>query len=134
MALLRAACRRGVRGPGEGSQALALCHWRRTFTPPGELKRGGIINKSALTGLRVKGAATGPLHKHLPWGSRVCGVGENTPQQREAALYSQLNKKPPSENYQALSKMIQAAQRPRQAALVSFSVTVTCISCPGRGT
>lgn len=71
------------------------------------------------------------LHKHLPWGSRV---GENTPQQREAALYSQLNKKPPSEYYQALSKMIQAAQRPRQAALVSFSVTVTCISCPGRGT
>lgn len=59
VALLRAACRRGVRGPGEGSQALALCHWRRTFTPPGELKTGGIMNKSALTGLRVKGAATG---------------------------------------------------------------------------
>lgn len=57
MALLRAACRRGVRGPREGSQALALCHWRRTFTPPGELKRGGIINKSALTGLRVKGVS-----------------------------------------------------------------------------
>ena len=50
-ALLRAACSRDVRGRGEGSQALTLGHRRQTVTLPGKLKRGGIINKSALMGL-----------------------------------------------------------------------------------
>lgn len=57
-ALLRAACSRDVQGRGEGSQALTLGHQRRTITLPGKLKRGGVINKSAFTGLHVKGAAT----------------------------------------------------------------------------
>lgn len=57
-ALLRAACSWDVRGRGEGSQALTLAHWSRTVGLPGKLKRGGIINKSSFTGLRVKGAAT----------------------------------------------------------------------------
>lgn len=57
-ALLSAGDSRDARGCREGSQALALGHWRWIVTLPGKLKRGGIINKSASTGLHVKRAAT----------------------------------------------------------------------------
>lgn len=56
-ALLCAAWSGDVRGCREGSQALTLGHRRWNVTLPGKLKRGGIINKSAFTGLHDKGAA-----------------------------------------------------------------------------
>lgn len=57
-ALLCAGGSRDVRGCREGSKALTLGHWRWIDTLPGKLKRGGIINKSASMGLRVKRVAT----------------------------------------------------------------------------
>lgn len=57
-ALLCAGGSRDVQGCREGSKALTLGHWRWIDTLPGKLKRGGIINKSASMGLRVKRVAT----------------------------------------------------------------------------
>lgn len=151
-ALLSAGGSRDTRACREGSQALTLGHWRWIVTLPGKLKRGGIINKSASMGLQKSCQKSScqmlskeqqqkgmnlqmpghqPQTMEQPW-EHEGGEGKTWQHRREAALCSQLQDRFPLGNYQALSEMIQAAQRSWQTALVSLSTVITHVSCPSR--